>query len=60
MGDYRDFYSVRGKNKRVNVLVKYKSGRQEKHDYGTVPAAKRAIDKFIKTGVVKCAEIRRS
>lgn len=57
MGDYSDFYQERGENKRVHVAVVYKSGRKENHDYGTEPAANRAIDKFKKTGVVKSAKI---
>lgn len=57
MGDSSDFFSGRGKNKRVNVLVTYKSGRKEKHDYGTEPAAIRAIDKFMRLEVVKSARV---
>lgn len=57
MGDYTDFYEGRGKNKRVFISVIYKSGRKEKHDFGTQPAAERAVDRFKKTGVVKSARI---
>ncbi len=57
MGDPSDFYSGRGKNKRLNVLVVYKSGRKEKLSYGTEPAAQRALDTFLKSGVVKSAKI---
>lgn len=57
MGDYSDFYSVRGENKRVVVEVMYKSGRIEKSDFGNITAAEKALQKYMAMTTVKSAEI---
>jgi len=57
MGDYSDFYGVRGSNWRTVLKVKYASGRIEKHDYGTFDAACRARKKFEALDTVMNTEI---
>ena len=57
MGDYNDFFGVRGPNKRTWVRVEYLSGRKEAHDYGTVKKAQDSCTLFMALGTVKAAEI---
>ena len=57
MGDYSDFFGVRGKNKRTWVRVEYNSGRTEAHNFGTVKKAQDVCADFMSLGTVKSAAI---
>lgn len=57
MGDYSDFFGVRGKNKRTWIRVEYLSGRKEAHSYGTIKKANECCLQFMALGTVKSADI---